>query len=89
MPRYKIIFESDETINGYLPASRDWIQYECLLKIRDGGKKPVSMDMTFIPPHPCPFNMPESHSIRAVSVTDAYVKVVKFLDRFRIKFKSL
>ena len=89
MPRYKIIYESNETINGYLPLSRDWVQYEGLLKIRDGGKKPVSIDMTFVPPHPFPFDMPESHSIRAESVTDAYVKVVKFLDKFRIKFKSL
>ena len=85
MPRYKIIYESEETIIGRLFKRNEWVQYTGLLKIRDGGKKPVSIDMTFEPPHPFPFNMPESHSIRAESVTDAYVKVVKFFDRFRIK----
>jgi hypothetical protein len=88
VPRYKIIYESDETIMGYLPLSRDWIEYSAELKIRDGGKKPVSIDMVFEPPHPFPFNMPETHSIRGASVTDAYAKVVKFLDKFGIKFKN-
>ena len=88
MPGYKIIYESDETITGYLPLSRDWIEYSAELKIRDGGKKPVFIDMVFEPPHPFPFNMPETHSIRGSSVTDAYVKVVKFLDKFGIKFKN-
>ena len=88
MPRYKIIYESDETILGYLPQAREWIEYSGVLKIRDGGKKPVSIDMTFVPPHPFPFNMPETHSIRAESVTDAYTKVVKYFDRFGIKLKN-
>lgn len=88
MPRYNVIYESDETILGYLPHSRDWLEYSAELKIRDGGNKPVSIEMTFIPPHPFPFNMPESHSIRAESVTDAYTKVVKYFDRFGIKLKN-
>lgn len=88
MPRYKIIYESAETILCYLPQSRDWIEYSAVLKIRDGGKKPVSIDMIFEPPHPFPFNMPESHSIRGESVTDAYAKVVKYFDRFGIKLKN-
>jgi hypothetical protein len=89
VPRYKVIYESNETINGYLHLSRDWVQYDAILKIRNGGKNPVSIDMTFVPPHPFPFDMPDCHSIRAASVTDAYAKVVKFFDKFGIKFKKV
>ena len=84
MPRYKIIYESEETIIGHLPKSNEWVQYTGVLKIRDGGKTPVTLEMTFDPPHPFALNMPETHSIKATSVTDAYARVVKFFERYRI-----
>ena len=37
VPRYKIIYESEETIIGHLPKLDEWVQYTGLLKIRDGG----------------------------------------------------
>jgi len=86
LPRYKIIYESKETILGHLPKSKEWIEYSGVLKIRDGGKEPVSLELKFVPPHPFPFNMPETHSIKGVSVTDAYAKLVNFLDRYGVKF---
>ena len=70
MPRYKIIYESEETIIGHLPKSDEWIEYTGILKIRDGGKTPVTLDMTFEPPHPFAFNMPDTLSIKAISVTE-------------------
>lgn len=73
---------------GYLPKAEEWVKYSGVLKIFDGGKNPVSLEMTFVPPHPFPFNMPDSHSIRAESVTDAYAKVVKFFDPYGIKFRN-
>ena len=88
MSAYKIVYESNECILGFEPRGKDWIQYNCTLKIKDGGKKPVSMDLTFVPPHPFLQNMPESHSIKAESVTDAYGKIVKFLNRFGIVFRN-
>jgi hypothetical protein len=87
VPRYKIIYQSEETIIGHLPKSNDWIEYTGVLKIRDGGKKPISIDMNFVPPHPFPFNMPETHYIRGTSVTDVYAKIVKFFWRFGIQFR--
>ena len=84
MPRYKIIYESEETIIGHLPKSDEWVQYTGLLKIRNGGKMPVTLEMTFDPPHPFALNMPETHSIKATSITDAYSRVVKFFERYRI-----
>jgi hypothetical protein len=88
MAKYNIIFESKEEIFGLVPRAGDWIQYSTILKIKDGGKKPVSMDMTFVPPHPFICNMPETHSIKAESITDAYAKVVKFFKKYGIEFRN-
>jgi hypothetical protein len=88
LPQYKIIYESKECIFGLYPRSKELIEYSGVLKIQDGGKKPISIDMTFVPPQPFVFNMPDTHSIRAESVTDAYAEVVKFFDQFGIKFRN-
>lgn len=79
MPRYNIIYESDERIRGHLPRSKEWIVYTGRLTIKDGDKNPVTLKMTFEPPHPFPFSMPEKHSIKAESVTGFYMKLNKFL----------
>jgi len=87
MPRYKIIFESKEEIYGIVPKANDWVHYSSILKIKDGGKYPVSLEMSFIPPHPFAFNMPEKHSIKAESITGVYAKVFKFFNKFGIEFQ--
>ncbi len=88
MPRYSIIFESEETIRGVVPEAYDWVEYSSILKVRDGGKLPVSFDMAFIPPHPFAVNMPLKHSIRAESITAAYWKVTKFLAKYGVEFRG-
>ncbi len=88
MPKYQIIFESKEEIHGVVPRGNDWVQYTSILKIKDGGKTPVSLEMTFVPPHPFAFNMPEKHSIKAESITAVYAKVFKFFKNYGIVFKS-
>lgn len=88
MPRYNIIYESDERILGHLQQAKEWIIYNARLKIKNGGKKPVSLDMEFEPPHPFPFNMPEKHSIKGESITDCYAKLVKYFNKFGIILKS-
>lgn len=86
MPRYKIIYQSEETIIGHLPKSDEWVQYTGQLKIRDGGKTPVTLDVTFDPPHPFVLNMPAKHLIKATSITDAYTRVVNFFEHYGIRF---
>jgi hypothetical protein len=88
MQKYKIVFESKEEIFGVVPRAGDWVQYSSVLTVKDGGKKPVLLEMTFVPPHPYICNMPETHSIKAESITDAYAKVVKFFGKFGIEFKN-
>ena len=88
MPKYKVVFESTEEIYGVVPKAYDRVHYMGILKIKDGGKAPVTLEMTFIPPHPYAFNMPDSHLIRGTSITDVYVKVVRFFNKFGIEFRN-
>ncbi len=88
MPRYNVIFETKETIFGVVPRANDWIRYSCLLKIEDGGKLPVSLEMTFNPPHPFLVNMPLTHSIKADSITGLYFKVIQFLGKYGVEFRG-
>lgn len=88
MPSYNIIFESKENILGVVPRANDWVEYRCVLKVKDGGKMPVSLDMKFIPPHPFSVNMPLEHSIKAESISDLYWKVVKFLAKYGVEFRG-
>jgi hypothetical protein len=88
MSRYNIVYESSEDIYGVVPKAYDRVHYKSILKVKDGGKFPVSLEMTFVPPHPFAFNMPDSHSIKGTSITDVYVKVVRFFNKFGIEFRN-
>lgn len=88
MPRYDLIFESNENVYGVVPRANDWVEYTCVLKVKSGGKMPVSLDMKFVPPHPFSVNMPSEHSIKAVSISDLYWKVVKFLAKYGVEFRG-
>lgn len=88
MPRYDLIFESKENVHGVVPRANDWVEYACVLKVKSGGKMPVSLDMKFIPPHPFSVNMPLEHLIKAQSISDLYWKVVKFLVKYGVEFRG-
>ena len=86
MPRYKVIFESKECIQGVVPRANDWVEYSSILQVKDGGKTPVSLDMKFVPPHPFSVNMPLEHTIKAESISCVYGKVIKFLSKHGVEF---
>ena len=88
MPKYDVIFESKETIFGVVPQSDDWVEYSCILKVKNGGKMPVSIDMQFVPPHPFSVNMPLEHSIKDICISGLYWKVVKFLAKYGVEFRG-
>jgi hypothetical protein len=88
MARYNVVFETKEIIFGVVPRANDWVKYSCVLKIKDGGKLPVSLEMTFIPPHPFSVNMPLAHTIRAASISGIYFRVIKFLGKYGIEFRG-
>ena len=88
MTRPEILFESDERILGFHPRGGEWVRYVAVLKVRGSGKKPVSLEMKIVPPSPLALEMPEKHEIRAMTITEAYAKVVKFFAKFGLEFRD-
>lgn len=88
MAKYNVKFESKENIQGVVPRVNDWVEYECILTVKDGGKTPVSLNMKFVPPHPFAVNMPLEHALKAESISALYGKVVKFLGKYGVEFRG-
>jgi hypothetical protein len=88
MAKYNVIFESKETILGIVPRANYWVKYSGTLKIKDGGKLPITLDMQFIPPHPFSVNMPMQHTIKAESISSLYGRVIKFLTKYGVEFRG-
>ena len=88
MPKYKVVYESKEKVLGVVPRANDWVEYTCVLKVKNGGNMPVSLDMQFVPPHPFSVNMPLEHSIRAESISNLYWKVIKFFAKYGVEFRG-
>ena len=63
-----------------------WISI--ILSVKNGGKKPVSLEMTFVPPHPFMCNMPEKQFIKAESITNAYAEVVNFFKSYGLEIRN-
>jgi hypothetical protein len=45
--KYDIIFESKDYVHGVVLQANDWVEYKCILAVKNGGKTPVSLDMEF------------------------------------------
>lgn len=73
-----MIFKSDETIWGRVRQADETFQYRGILKVEESGE--VSLELNFVPPHPFVVNMPDHHCIEAQSITEAYARLVGFLD---------
>ena len=75
-------FRSDETIWGRVRQADESIQYRGTLKVEESGR--VSLELSFVPPHPFIVNMPEHHVIEAQSIAEAFARLVGFLDDYGI-----
>ncbi len=82
----KIVFESAEDIHGRLMRGGEPVTYRGCLRVRDSGKKPVSLELTFVPPHPLSLDMPMEKSIRAESITEVYAKLTRLLAKLGVEF---
>ena len=78
-----LTFKSDETIWGCTRQGDDTIQYRGILKVEESGH--VSLELRFVPPHPFVVNMPEHHCIEARSITEAYARLVAFLNDYGVE----
>ena len=83
--RFPLTYESDEIVTGRVRQSDEWIEYRGTLKVEESGEPRVSLDLVFVPPHPFIVNMPDQYSIHAQSVTEAYSKLVRFLDEYGVE----
>ncbi len=87
MPKFNIIYQSRETIHARERGIGEWIEYDAMITIKGGGKNPVTIDMTFDSIPPFAVELPKTHKIRAENLTKAYVKVVRFFNRYGFVFK--
>lgn len=87
MAKFNIIYQSHETIQAREKVFGEWIEYDALITIKDGGKNPVTIDMTFDSISPFAIALPKTHKIRSENLTQAYSKVFRFLNRYGFVFK--
>ena len=87
MSKFNIIYQSHETIQAREKEYGEWIEYSALIIIKDGGKNPVTLDMTFDSIPPFAIELPKTHKVRAENITQAYSKVVRFFNRYGFAFK--
>ena len=82
MPKARVIFTSKENIHGYMPLDKEFVEYTGTLQITDRKNSPVTLELSFVPPPPFIFLMPEEKLIKADSITSVYAKLVKFFKRY-------
>jgi len=87
MAKFNVIYQSDETIQAREIGYGEWTQYDAVITIKDGGKNPVTIDMTFDSIPPFAIELPKTHKIKAENLTQAYAKVVRFFNRYGFVFK--
>ena len=87
MSKSNIIYQSKEIIHGRHTRTREWIEYSAVVTIKESGKQPVSIEMTFDSIPPFAIDLPDDHRIKAENLTKAYVKLVKFLKRYGFELK--
>ena len=61
--------------------SDEQVEYRGTLRIEETGENPVLLELSFVPPHPFLVNMPMQLSIQAGSITGAYSKLVRLLNK--------
>ena len=87
MTKSEIIYQSKETIHARERGIGEWIEYDAVITIKDGGKNPVTIDMAFDSIPPFGVELPKAHKIQAENLTQAYLKVAKFFSRYGFVFK--
>jgi len=67
----------------YHPKSDDYLDYRTKIVIKDSGKTPIQMNLTFdgIFPFAAPMP-PNEHTIRANSILDLTVKINRWLKKY-------
>ena len=85
MTKARIIYEEESVLIAkyYHPKSDDYLDYRTKIVIKDSGKTPIHMNLTFdgIFPFAAPMP-PKEHIIRAKSILDLTVKINRWLKKY-------
>jgi hypothetical protein len=87
MAKFNIVYQSHETIQARERGMGEWIEYDAVITIKDRGKNPVTIDMTFDSIPPFAIELPKAHKIQAENLTQAYLNVVRFFNHYGFVFK--
>ncbi len=85
MKKAVVIYEERRVLTAkyYHPKSDDYLHYISIIRIKDSGKNPVEMTLTFdgTPPFAAPMP-PEEHEIKAPAILDLYSKVERWFKKY-------
>ncbi len=85
MKKASIIYEEEMTLIAkyYHPKSDDYLDYKSRIQIKEKGKTPVVMSLTFIgiPPFAAPMP-PKEHTINAPSILELYSKMQRWFKKY-------
>lgn len=87
MAKVIILYQTKESIYGQHFQSKEWIEYSLSIKIKDSGKQPVQVEMTFVPPHPFAIDIPEKRLVKAEDLSGAFTKIVRFFRSWGFEVK--
>ncbi len=85
-----VIYEEKRILTAkyYHPKSDDYLHYESTIKIKDSGKMPVEMELTFNGTYPYAAPMPpEQHKITAPAILDLYSKMFRWFNKYGYEIK--
>ena len=81
MARSKVIYEEKSQLLAKFshPRARDYLNYDARIRIKDSGKTPIEMSLTFDGIRPLAAPMPpEEHTFRAASVMELQSKALRW-----------
>ncbi len=85
MKKAKIVYEEESVLIAkyYHPKSDDYLDYRTKIVIKDSGKTPIQMNLTFdgILPFAAPMP-PKEHAIKAKSILELNLKIKRWLKKY-------
>lgn len=90
MNKASVIYEETSILTAkyYHPKSDDYLEYVSRIRVKDSGKNPVEMILTFDGIYPFVAPMPpEEHTIRAPAILDLCTKVIRWFRKYGYELK--
>jgi hypothetical protein len=85
MKKANIIYEENNTllVKYYKPKFREYLEYDTNIRIKDSGKNPIEIALSFYgTPPDIGIMPPEEHIIRAPSILELQRKIVRWFKKY-------